>query len=426
MSHQPPKSSQRYRRRGSIYLVVLSYASLVTIIGLSALFALRLQRRGAEGEIDFSQARQHARSAIELGMWMLGNNPAWRDVLPNGVWVENRTLGTGTYTLEGVDPNDGDLGNSILHPLVLTGTGLSGAARHKTQVRLEPVIAALGCLEVSLHAGNDLKFNAALLQSNQTISANNTVDSISSSIIANVEAVNAITGDGYGGTTTTGIDPRSMPTSAVFDFYLSHGTPISILSMPMNANGARMDKLVLSPASNPYGTETNPTGIYVIDCQGQNIEIRFCRIVGTLVLLNPGSESIIRQSVHWEPAIANYPALMVNGTLMISLDAADLSESALGVNFNPPGTPYEDEEDTVLDDTYPSEIKGLVYVSGDLFASGANAFEGTVVVGVTLDATGTLELTYKSTYFDNPPPGFIEVPKMRIVAGSWKQVVDPS
>lgn len=424
MSHQPPKSSQRFRRRASIYLVVLSYASLVTIIGLSALLALRLQRRAAEGEIDFSQARQHARSAIELGMWMLGNNPAWRDDLPNGVWVENRTIGTGTYTLEGVDPNDGDLGNSILHPLVLTGTGLSGAARHKTQVRLEPVIAPLGCLEVALHAGADLNFNAITLWSNQTISANNRVDSINSRIVSSVEAVKAINGTDYTGTTTIGIDPRSMPSGAVFDYYLSHGTPISVLSLPTSNLKVQIANVVLSHASNPFGTETNPQGIYVIDCQGREIEIRFSRIVGTLVLLNPGSGSIIRLSVNWESAVENYPALLVSGAMAIGLDATDLSESALGVNFNPPGTPDEDEEDTVLDDTYDSEIEGLIYVSGNLEVSGSNQFKGVVIVGETLNATGTMDLTYRSDYFDNPPPGFIEVPKMRVVAGSWKQVVD--
>ncbi len=421
---RPRATSLCRRRRGSIYPAVLAYASLVTIIGLSALLALRLQRRASEGEIDFSQARMHARSAIEMGLWVVENNAAWRSALPNGVWLEDRPIGSGTYTLEVVDPNDGDFMNSDLHPLVLTGTGVQGAARHKTQLRLEPPTSPLGCLEVSLHAGNDLKFNAALLQSNQIISANNSVDSNTSTIDADVEAVNVISGSGYTGTSRTGIDARSMPNSAVFDYYLDRGTPISILSMPTNASGALMEKIVLSPASNPYGVETNPTGIYVIDCQGTNLEITLSRIVGTLVLKNPGSGSIITQSVNWEPAIANYPALMVSGSMKINLDAADLSESALSVNFNPLGTPRGTIDDADQLDDYPSVIKGLVYVSGDLLASGANSFEGSLIVGVSLDASGVLDLEYDSVYFDNPPPGFFEVSAMRVVAGSWKQVVD--
>ncbi len=424
MSVRPSATLLCRRRRGSIYPAVLAYASLVTIIGLSALLALRLQRRASEGEIDFSQARLHARSAIEMGMWVLENDPDWRTTLPNGVWVKDGPIGTGAYTLEGVDPNDAELADSNLHPLVLTGTGVQGAARHKTQVRLEPEIRPLGCIGVSLHAGANLTFDSAILRSDQTISANGRVDSINSSIVADVEAVTKIDGKGYTGTTTTGIDPRSMPTSAAFDFYLDRGTPIAVYDIPVSAGRARMASVLLSPASNPYGAETNPTGIYVIDCQGLDIEIRFCRIVGTLVLLDPGPDSIVKQSVNWEPAVKNYPALLVRGALAIGLDAADLSEAAIGVNFNPLGTPDDDETDADLDDTYASKIKGLVYVSGDLTASASNTFEGVVVVGGTLSATGALDLDYKSHYFDDPPPGFFEVPDMRVVAGSWKQVVD--
>ncbi len=424
MSAKPSAVLRRHRRRGSIYPAVLAYASLVTIIGLSALLALRSQRRASEGENDLSQARLHARSAIELGLWILENDTGWRSERPNGIWVKDRPIGGGIYSLEVVDPNDGDLANSDLEPVVLTGTGVYGSALHKTEVRYGPQIRPLGCLEVSLHANNDLKFNGALLQSDQTISANNNVESISSTIDANVEAGNAISGSGYTKTVLEGINFRSMPNSAVFDYYLDHGTPISISSMPTNANGALMEKVVLSPWSNPYGAETNPTGIYVIDCQGTNLEITLSRIVATLVLINPGADSIIRQSVHWKPALVNYPALMVKGSLKINLDAANLDESALGVNFNPVLTPDGGDEDTDKDDTYSSQIKGLVFVSGDLFISGASTFEGTVVVGVSLDATGVLVLRYDPACFDDPPPGFFVVSPMRLLAGSWKQVVD--
>lgn len=415
---------RRYRRRGSIYLAVMAYASLMTVIGLSVLLAVRIKWRTAESEIDLRQARLHARSAIELGMWMINDNPNWRTELPNGVWFQDRSIGAGTYTVEGTDPNDADLANSVFHPLVLTGTGVKGAARHKTQVTLEALIKPLGCLEVALHAGDDLNFATALLISDQTISANDVIDSVGSTIDGNVEAVKAINGSGYTGTTTTGIDPRTMPTAAAFNYYLANGTAIAISSMPANANGARLTQVVLSPTSNPFGAETNAEGIYVIDCLGTNLEIKLSRILGTLVLINPGADSIIRQSVNWEPAIANYPALLVRGSMIIQLDAANLDEAALGVNFNPLGTSYDDDEDAVLDDTYPSVIQGLVYVSEDLATLGSSAFKGSLVVGRRLYATGTLDLTYQSAAYDNPPPGFIEVPRMQVVDGSWEQVVD--
>lgn len=413
-----------YRRRGSIYLAVMAYASLMTVIGLSVLLAVRVKWRVAEGEIDLRRARLHARSAIELGMWMINDNSNWRTLLPSGVWFQDRSIGTGTFTIEGTDPDDADLANSVFHPLLLTGTGVDGAARHKTQVRLEAIIKPFGCLGVALHAGDDLNFATAWLMSDQTISANDIIDSVNSTIDGNVEAVKAIIGSTYTGTTTTDIEPRTMPTAAAFDYYLANGTAIAISSIPANANGARLTQVVLSPASNPFGAETNAEGIYVVDCQGTNIEIKLSRIVGTLVLLNPGADSIIRQSMSWEPAIANYPALLVRGSMIIELDAASLDEASLGVNFNPVGTSYDGNEDTILDDAYASRIRGLVYVSEDLATLGSSAFKGSVVVGRRLYATGTLDLTYESKAYDNPPPGFIEVPRMQIVDGSWKQVVD--
>ena len=149
-----------------------------------------------------------------------------------------------------------------------------------------------------------------------------------------------------------------------------------------------------------------------------------CRIVGTVLLKNPGSSSAIKGSVNWQPAIANYPALLVSGSMSMRLDATDLDEDQRNTNFNPLGTPYEGGVDIQEDDLYPSLIKGLVHVSGNLSTSYSNTIEGVVVVGETLNATAVMDLTYDATFFDNPPPGFFEVPGMRIIAGSWKQVVD--
>ncbi len=65
-----------------------------------------------------------------------------------------------------------------------------------------------------------------------------------------------------------------------------------------------------------------------------------------------------------------------------------------------------------------------MYVSGDVSTSSHPTIDGVVVVGVTLMGTGNLGLTYRQTFHEDPPPGFREPPKMRIAAGSWKQVVD--
>ncbi len=363
-----------------------------------------------------------------MGMHWIDDDPNWRTTYPNGVWEAERLIGNGTYTLEGTDPDGLALDNNDSDPLVLTGIGFEGDARYKLEVTLTAETQGLTCLEVALHAGTDLSFSTSDVQCNQTISANNSVsESGNCNIFSDVEAVNAISGDDYLGTNTTGITPRTMPDSTVFDYYLANGTTIDYASLPSSKDIAEE---LLSPDSNPYGPTTNPEGIYVIDCAGAKISIKDSRIVGTLVLLNTGSNSEVRATIHWEPAVANYPALLVSGVINFNFNNTTLSEPIQGTNFNPPGTPYPylgGTSNTTKDDTYPSMIKGLVYVSGDASADMNHpVFDGVLVVGSTFTVTlqNDIDLTYRSTFLDNPPPGFGAPPKMVLSPGSWEQVVD--
>jgi hypothetical protein len=423
------EGTRRRQHRGSIYVALLCAALIVSVIGLSALTAVRVQRTGAEGTNDLAAARFYAQSAIEMGLHWIDGDPSWRDTRPNGVWAANVPIGDGTFTLEGTDPDGLPLNNNAYDPLVLTGTGVKGAARYKLQVELLPQGGGLTCLEVSLHANNDLIFESAMVNGNQIISANNTVTATSCNIFVDVEGVNAISGGTYWGARAVGITPRTMPDPVtVFDDYIANGTAINYDDLPAPFGSAEIIDVVISPNSNPYGTQqTNPQGIYVIDCKGSAIGIQRCRIVGTLVLLNGGASSAIMGEVNWEPAVANYPALLVGGNMRFQMNGGGmLQEAVVGVNYNPPGTPYEDAEDGDTVDTYPSVIRGLVYISGDVVMQTSPVFEGVVVVGNTLSTMSSpvLSLTYQPTFLNNPPPGFGGLPKMVLVPASWRQVVD--
>lgn len=402
-----------------MYIMVLGATMAVAVIGLSVLTALRIQRRGAEGTIDFAQARLYAQSAIEIGMLRIENDSDWRNTYPSGVWEENKLIGTGMYTLEGIDPDDDNLKNNETDSVVLTGTGYKGEARYKLSVTLVAESAALTCLEVSLQAGADAVFeDPATAWGEQIISANNVIQAIGAcTIYPACESVNGFMGAVGPGPTTSGITPREMPDPlTVFEYYIANGTYIIPPSY-------RIDKHLLSPASNPFGPTTNPQGIYVVDCLGNDLTITKSRIVGTLVILNPGPNSEIKPSVHWEAAVPNFPALLVEGAILMDVGSEPLTESST-INFNPPGTPYEGVEDGDLDDSYPAIITGLVYVSGNLQTANTSAIEGVLVVGGTLQSTGTLTLTYSQTYLTNPPPGFGNVTHMVISPGTWTQVVD--
>jgi hypothetical protein len=107
----------------------------------------------------------------------------------------------------------------------------------------------------------------------------------------------------------------------------------------------------------------------------------------------------------------------------LNYNTSSLGESA-GINFNPVGTPYQGIADSDTTDTYPSLIKGLVYVSGNVTTTNHPTIDGGLIVGGTLSTSSDLDLTYRSTYFDNPPPGFTAPSKIQAGPGTWKKVVN--
>ncbi len=210
-----------------------------------------------------------------------------------------------------------------------------------------------------------------------------------------------------------------MPDGTVFDHYVTNGTTITV-------PGNLIDSVLLSPANNPYGATTNPEGIYVIDCNWQDVTIQNSRVVGTLVMLNAGNNSSIEQSVNWEPAVANYPVLLVSGQMTFDFMNTPLSEVTTGINFNPPGTGYEGAENTNKIDTFPSVIRGLVYVSGFTRTDNSVTIDGVVVVGdQLLTAYGSaMNLSYDPSYMQNPPPGFAGPVQMIVSPGSWQRTIN--
>ncbi|MCH7873331.1 MAG: hypothetical protein IID33_16670 [Planctomycetes bacterium] len=420
------QDSQVHRRRGSIYVAVLGSSMLVTVVGLSALMATRIERRGAQDAGDLAKARFHARTGIEMGLFRIGADANWRANRTNGLWETGKPVGTGSYTLSGVDPGDGDLNDDEREPLRLQGDGLEGEARFALQVTLNATATPLSCLEVSVHASDIVISEPATVIGDQIISANDDIVAVGVVVVTpDMEAVGGFGGALGPGSTTSGVPPRALPNPGnAFAYYLTHGTPISIGSIGLRVGVPTIYRELLSPTNNPYGGGTNAEGIYIIDCQSQRLDIEDSRIFGTLVVMNHDGNSVIRGSVHLQPAVPNYPALMVAGSYNLQMSASALSEATTGINFNPVGTPYLGFDDAALDDTYPSAIKGIVYVTGALATSNDVTLDGVLIVGNTLSVTGNLNLTYRSVFLNDPPPGFIDTVQMVVVPGSWQQVIN--
>lgn len=201
----------------------------------------------------------------------------------------------------------------------------------------------------------------------------------------------------------------------------------------VDVDGPGMRRVVLSPASNPLGAgQTNADGIYLLDCDGRDVEIQDVRVVGTLIVDDPGSGSKISGAVHFEPVYENYPVLLVRGGLKIAFGDGGLSEADLGVNFNPAQTPFPfnlgvgGESDGDTDDAYKSVIQGLVYASDGLEFEQQPTIDGVVIAhdDVVVDG-GNLTLRYRSVYLNDPPPAFDTAERnIEFVAGSWRRIVD--
>lgn len=410
-------------RLGSAYLIVLGAAMLVALLGLSSLMALRLLRRAIEDAIDAAEARSYAQSAIEVGLSKIAGDNDWRTTYSDGAWITDQALGDGTFTLEGHDTLDADLADDDTDDLLLVGIGVKGRARQKTQVRLTPELRGVAALEAALFSGGLLTISNTTVAADGLLVSNDQVTAGSSTVDADVEAVGNVTGGTYNGTTTTDVDARTTPDNSTFSPYSSTGGAIAISTIPVVNSIRTIENVVLSAASNPYGA-VNGQGIYVIDCQSQSLRIRNARIVGTLVLLNAGSSSKIEQSVNWQAAVSNYPALLVQGDFVIDMSAVALSELAQGVNFNPVGSEYQGASDSDTGDSYPSQITGLVFISGDSTLSTSPTIDGAVVTLGTTQVTGTTTLTYEDIYLTNPPPGFLDRTRLTISPGSWSKDVD--
>ncbi|MBN2477585.1 MAG: hypothetical protein JXB62_23460 [Pirellulales bacterium] len=406
----------RRDRRGSIYVLTLATAMLVTVFALASILLVRVQRRQLDAATETLQAELLASRAVDMALFRIEHEAIWRSQLAGGAWESDQNAAAGTYSFAAADPTDADLTDSDADPVVVVGIGKCGQSRQKVQVRLEVEEVPLGCLEVALHTGGNVTFSSATVACDQIICADGVMTASLSTINSDVEAVGTITGTGYTGTITTGVDARSMPDpDTVLEYYLANGTVISMASIPTVEGVRTISAVLLSPTSNPYGAQINPQGIYVIDCLGSRLDIRDCRVVGTIVLLNLAVSSQVYGSLNWQPAVAGYPSLMVKGTLSIATDAAMLDEATLGVDFN---------GDSDMADAYPSVFKGLVCTSAALNTSNACTFEGILCVGLGLNCTGSLFLEYDTEIFENPPPGFTEIIGMKVAPGTWQRAVD--
>lgn len=401
------------RRRGALYISVLAVATIVAVMGFSAIHVARLHLTAATHDSDRYNAKLLAISAIEHAIAEFNTNSNWESDYTPGVEypLTAPSIGGGTFAWKLVD-----LG---LQQRRIEGIGRVGDARCAFQVDLG---VSGTWLECGMLSGGDVTVGTTTKASDLTVynapvCTNSVFTNNLGTTTANVEA-QVINGT-VSGTQTAPAAMRALPDSEhVFSEYVVHGSPLGT---------TQIQRQLISPYSNPNGA-TNPEGIYVIDANGGVVVVRESRIVGTLVVLNATAVEL-RDQVNWEPARPNFPALIVQGDIRLRLVNGTLQEDDEGVNFNPVQTPYNGVSDASLGDSYPSAIAGIVYCSGNLLMDGNSNGNIMVIDGVviangtcTINQEASVFIEYNSQHLADPPPGFRPQSINQIQRGSWRRV----
>ena len=431
----PSQRSRRHHRRGAaLYVAVMFTALIVSLLGLSGLTLVRVERERAALCTDRLMAMRNARSAVELALVVISNDSDWRNTYTNGDETTPQLIGASEQGMVSwvLEDSDGSLTDADTE-LRLHGVGRVGGAVQVRSVEIEGTPTPLDSLQTSVYAvvgidqSNTVTTTAGAFATAGTLNVGGTINGDGEG--------NPIT-YGVGGTITgTATDPgpgRTMPSPDVFDYYFDLATEIPYGSLP----GGELQEVLLSAGSNPYGAP-DADGVYYIHVPaGQVLGLTKVRVAATLVIeFEAGSSLDCQNTVLWEPSLGkNYPAMIAktNGAVNIELAGAStqLKESTANTNFNPPGTPFDGLWDTDTSDRYDHRFRGLFHVIGasstveltrDADLNGCIVSEGTVLL-----ENGIIVLL-DTTLFTNPPEGYsLSADPMRAVMGTWRSEDAPT
>lgn len=202
-----------------------------------------------------------------------------------------------------------------------------------------------------------------------------------------------------------------------------------------------IENTVLSDTYNPFSINNSApasSGIYIVDCRNRRIRIRNSRIRSTLVFKNCPSVELF-SGICWETVGRNYPAMIVDGTVvdrtrLDSLSTNNLRESDTSCNYNPSHTPFGGVADDDFADVFPCSIGGAILSTNSITLGNATAGSGTIrsLTGPILSKNGltitttTKDINFPSDMILNPPPGFYpSFTPMRLIPSSIDEAPSP-
>lgn len=388
---------------------------LLAVIGFTAVTLARIDTRKTVDADNWLEAGSLAFSAVEYALCSTMNTPDWRAATPAGSDLASpeRTLGGGTISFVIRDENDGDLSNDPSDPLRIYGIARVGGAVRVHSALAQPSLG-LDILRAAVHSGTEIHVEKSteLILTGGHASSNGNIrnDAIiyGDAVAYTMSTAGVVTGE------TTLVAPRAMPGTSVLQRYQNLATQIPF---PGHISGQ-----VLSPGENPWGA-ANQEGIYYIDTMGNDMDLQGCRIHGTLIVRCSSKKLRLKDVVFMEPYRDGYPALIVDGTVELSLESEtmQLSEADWGRNFNSPDSPYEGGSDSDMTDSYPNEVRGLVHVFGQLSVYETTRVRGVVLCHDKITIEGSAHVIHDGVIHENPPLGYAAPDSpLVIIPNSWR------
>lgn len=420
-------------RRGSVYVLALGAATLVTIAGLSVIAITRAQGRMADAERDSAEAGLAAQSGIELASAWLGANTDWRTRLSSGTPLGPVQLGRARVAIVVADAADADLANNPSQPVRVTAVAAAGGSTRALSATLAPVAGAPApALNHAAFAGGTLTIDTTgTLAAGSVASRTGVVCTVN--LESDVTAPSVSSSRFINGRVTTGpAAAPPMPSSAAWDSLRPIATDLPFSSLP----SGKLDRLVLGPGRNPLGP-SNPRGVYHISVPSDKLlEITRCRLNATLLITLTGNAGVkLVDEVLWESPRADQPSLLVSGRgsqgVVFEASGSRLREHDANRNFNPPGTPYDGSSDGDQSDEYPNALRGVFHI---LHANTSVTLGKETSLSGSLIAAGTIRIEHKATLSPSaallatPPAGYAGAvgPDMLVVPGSYRWEVEPA
>lgn len=437
MSIDTPSTFRHRTHHGGVYIAVLGVSLLVMTIGLGGLLAVRAQAGTADDLRNTLRAQAASTAAVELARLFIHSNANWRSILTSGTWSAATTFAGGQIRWRVTDTSDANLADDASEPVTIEGMAELAGCTRLTSVDLQVHKNPLDALKSTLHAAGAMENNGILTSAGRGISTSATLTN-KGNILGDAAALLVLGSGSISGTTTILNIAPAMPQDSVFDSYKARATTIA---WGGGAGDWTLSWPLLSAAVNPSGSRTNADGIYAITIPANRVlYIEAYRIRGTLVIECEQKACVqLTKAISWEPHRTDLPTLLIrHATAIYAQDTLSpaigmLSESALGVNLNPPDSPYEGVTNSTLTDSYPSRLCGLVHLifppaslgSTTVQIGNGASFRGTILCtgSVAIDASGA-SLTFDESLFADPPDGYY-TGSMQIIPSTWKRVAAP-